>query len=291
MQREILRPTADLVFKRIFGQEKEITIEVINLLIDPPYPVVDLEFLSQEILPDIYNGKVSIVDVRCTDAKNQHFILEMQVVNHIGFEKRVLLYAARAYSQQLKRGMQYDKVQSVFLLSIVNHQIRPDNEKWIHRMSMRENTDPYHEISGINLVFIELEKRKKLGNFNLNDPIDRWLSFLAEPEKMLTMPKFDISVYPNLMKAVELLDQSNYSEEQLREYDKHLMAVYDINTSYINYFDKGYDEGLEKGISQGKEAIISILKELKEKKLSLSEIAEKYRISLDQVTELKAELK
>ena len=105
------------------------------------------------------------------------------------------------------------------------------------------------------------------------------------------MPKFDISVYPNLMKAVELLDQSNYSEEQLREYDKHLMAVYDINTSYINYFDKGYDEGLEKGISQGKDAIISILKELKEKKLSLSEIAEKYRISLDQVTELKAELK
>ena len=42
MTKKLLKPTADIVFKRIFGQEKEITIEIINLLIKPPHPVIEL---------------------------------------------------------------------------------------------------------------------------------------------------------------------------------------------------------------------------------------------------------
>jgi hypothetical protein len=80
MKRELLRPTADFVFKRIFGKacppwrEKEIAIELINLFINPPHPVVDLEFLNQEMLLDLQDGKVSIVDVRCIDSIRQQFI-------------------------------------------------------------------------------------------------------------------------------------------------------------------------------------------------------------------------
>ena len=37
---------------------------------------------------------------------------------------------------------------------------------------------------------------------------------MADPEKIHTMPKYDLSVYPNLLKAAELLDESNYSQEQ-----------------------------------------------------------------------------
>ena len=37
---------------------------------------------------------------------------------------------------------------------------------------------------------------------------------MADPEKIHTMPKYDLSVYPNLLKAAELLDESNYTQEQ-----------------------------------------------------------------------------
>jgi predicted transposase/invertase (TIGR01784 family) len=155
------------------------------------------------------------------------------------------------------------------------------------------------EIPGINLIFLELAKRKKLGNFNFENPVDRWLSFLTEPEKILTMPKFDLSEYPNLMKAVELLDQSNYSEAQLYAYDKHLLAVADINQSRIENFDKGYDEGIEKGkeagrlegFNEGKNFTLSILKDLHQGKLSQKEIAEKYSISIEEVNDLSSALK
>jgi predicted transposase/invertase (TIGR01784 family) len=290
--RKLLSPLVDPIFKRIFGKEKEIAIEFINLFINPPHPVVDLEFLPQEMLPDVQDGKVSIVDVRCIDSIRQQFIIEMQLVHHDGFNQRALLYAARAYSQQLKKGMSYSDAQPVYLLSIVNHSIKGDPEKWLHHLSLIDRTDAAFEIPGINLVFLELAKRKKLGNFSIDNPVDRWLTFLAEPEKILAMTKFDLSVYPNLMKAAELLDESNYTQAQLDAYDRHLMAVYDINRSRIESYDEGYDDGMEKGmekgIDKGLQLSIAIFKDIQEGHLTHEAIALQYGISVEEVEKLAA---
>jgi hypothetical protein len=47
-----------------------ILIELINAIIQPSEPVIDIEYLAPDLLPD---GKVSIVDVRCLDSKRRHF--------------------------------------------------------------------------------------------------------------------------------------------------------------------------------------------------------------------------
>ena len=141
-----------------------------------------------------------------------------------------------------------------------------------------------------------------MGNFNFDDPVDRWLSFLAESEKILTMPKFDLSVYPNLLKPAELLDESNYTQEQLNAYDRHLLAVYDINMSRIESFDEGFEVGLQRGIENGinqareegvKEGFrlyVPIIKELFKGELSHEEIAERYSVSVQLVAQLAEEL-
>ena len=142
-----------------------------------------------------------------------------------------------------------------------------------------------------------------MGNFNFDDPVDRWLSFLAEPEKILTMPKYDLSVYPNLLKAAELLDESNYTQEQLNAYDRHLLAVYDINMSRIESFDegvevgeaRGVEKGLKKGLEQGREEgihlYIPIIKVLLKGELSHAQIAEQFSVSVQLVDKLAEELK
>jgi predicted transposase/invertase (TIGR01784 family) len=263
---------------------------------------------------DMNDGKISIVDVRCLDSMKQQFIIEMQLVHHAGFNQRALLYAAKAYGQQLRKGMAYNDAQSVYLLSIVNHSFKPDPNKWLHKIEMLDRTDPDFEVPGITLLFLELAKRKKLGNFNFDDPVDRWLSFLAEPEKILTMPKYDLSVYPNLLKAAELLDESNYTQEQLNAYDRHLLAVYDINMSRIESFDegvevgeargvkKGHKQGLEQGLEQGREEgrqegreegihlYVPIIKELLKGELSHDQIAQQFSVSVQLVAKLAEEL-
>ncbi len=299
MKRKFLNPTADPVFKRIFGQEKEITIEIINLIIKPPYPVIDLEYLPQEMFPDVNDGKISIVDVRCVDSLNQQFIIEMQVVHHEGFNQRALMYAAKAYGQQLKKGMSYNDAQPIYLLSIINHTIKSDPQKWLHRAAMIDRTDPEFEIAGINLIFLELAKRKKLGNFNFEDPVDRWLSFLIEPEKISNMTKFDLSIYPNLLKAAELLDESNYSQAQLDAYDRHLLAVYDINRSNIESYDRGHGQGREEGRVEGREVgreegfdlTLKLIDELEKGILSIEELAQKYSKPISVIEQLAAKFR
>ena len=299
MKRHLLKPTADIVFKRIFGQEKEITIEIINLLIKPPNPVVELEYLPQEMFPDVNDGKISIVDVRCVDSMKQQFIIEMQLVHHAGFNQRTLLYAAKAYGQQLKKGMSYNEAQPIYLLSIINHSIKPDPNNWLHQIAMIDRADPEFEFPGIHLVFLELAKRKNLGNFDFDDPLDRWLSFFTEPEKIRNMTKFDLSVYPNLLKAAELLDESNYNQAQLDAYDRHLLAVYDINRSRIESYDEGYDEGVEigeeRGIKIGREEgfdlTLNLIDDLEKGVLSNAELAQKYSKSIEIIEKMAAKFR
>ena len=125
----------------------------------------------------------------------------------------------------------------------------------------------------------------------MDNPVDRWLTLLSEPEKILAMTKFDLSVYPNLMKAAELLDESNYSQAQLDAYDRHLMAVYDINRSRIESYDKGFDEGIDKGIGKGLQLSIAIYKDIQDGHLTHEAIALKYSISLEEVKKLAAVVK
>ena len=154
-----------------------------------------------------------------------------------------------------------------------------------------------------------------MDNFNMDNPVDRWLTFLAEPEKLITMQKFDISVYPNLMKAVEILDRSNFTQAQQIAYDNHLFAVADINQTRIESFDKGFEEGAELGIKRGREEgrvegrvegwaegrfegieegfdlTLNLIDDLEKGVLSNAELAQKYSKSIDIIEKLAAKFR
>jgi predicted transposase/invertase (TIGR01784 family) len=80
MKKRELNPLADPIFKRIFGEEKEILMDLINAMIGLEHPVVNIEYLPTELLPQRADEKTTIVDVRCTDEWNRHFIVEMQIL-------------------------------------------------------------------------------------------------------------------------------------------------------------------------------------------------------------------
>jgi flagellar biosynthesis/type III secretory pathway protein FliH len=57
--------------------------------------------------------------------------------------------------------------------------------------------------------------------------------------------------YPNLKKAVKLLDESNYTNGQLIAYDNYLASVLSWNSTMIKQFDDGRTEGLAEGKEEG----------------------------------------
>ena len=97
-----LDPKADLTFKKIFGEHKDLLISLLNALL----PLADdeqiesVEYLSPELVPETYVGKNSIVDVRCRDVKGRQFIVEMQMLWTEAFKQRVLFNASKAFVRQ-----------------------------------------------------------------------------------------------------------------------------------------------------------------------------------------------
>ena len=97
--------------------------------------------------------------------------------------------------------------------------------------------------------------------------------FLTEPEKLMTMPQHPLNQYPNLVKAIELLDESKYTPEQLVSYDRYLDSVRTWNSTMIHHYDKGWLEGIEKGTETERNRILSIIKALKKGDKTTEEIA------------------
>jgi flagellar biosynthesis/type III secretory pathway protein FliH len=104
--------------------------------------------------------------------------------------------------------------------------------------------------------------------------------------------------YPNLKKAVKLLDESNYTNGQLIAYDNYLASVLSWNSTMIQQYDngraEGKEEGIAKGIAKGKakgkeeewEKILGIIMDLKSGMPS-DEVARKYDVELELVLTLK----
>lgn len=299
MKNRHLQTVSDTVFKRIFGQEKEIVIELINAFIQPSEPVIDLQFLPTELLSARSIEKASIVDVLCIDSLKRHFVLEVQVVKQKSFKERVNFYASRVLVQSLEKSQEFRELVPVFVLCFLDHIIEPDLEDWLHRYCQSHEKYPHLKIKGVDLIFIELAKWKKLGNFNLENAQEHWLSFLTNPEKLITMPKHELHKYPNLEKAVQLLDQSNYTPGQLLAHNNYLNNLLAWNMTMIENYDDGFDagvergmeKGLEKGVELGKkegmELTTAILRNLKEGRQSIDEIAVHFSVSVDKVKEIK----
>ena len=246
-----LDPKADLTFKKIFGEHPDLVISLLNALLplDEGKKITDIEYLPTELMPEQPWRKNSIVDVRCKDATGCQFIVEMQMEWTTAFKQRVLFNASKAYVRQLGEGNNYRLLQPVYSLCLVNDVFEPDMPEFYHyyRMVHEEHTDKV--IDGLNLVFVELPKflpqtvaEKKMQVL--------WLRFLTEiGEKTRQIPE-EFLENPEIKRAVEIVEESSYSEAEMYAYDKFWDTIR-VEQAFVDEAEIRYGIGIEKGKAEG----------------------------------------
>ena len=243
-----LDPKADLTFKRVFGEHPDLIMSFLNALLPleaPENEITEVEYLPPELVPDNPLKKYSIVDVRCKDRRGRQFIVEMQMIWSPEFKQRVMFNASKAYVRQLDKGEQYELLQPVYSLNIVNDIFEPGLDTYYqhYRMVMVENTD--YVIEGLELVFIELPKFKP-DSFGHKRMQVLWLRYLTEiSENTRTVPQ-ELLDSPEIRKAVDQLEESAFTEAQLRGYDKFWDMVSVEKTLMSSSHRKGFVEGMRK---------------------------------------------
>lgn len=76
-----IRPINDFAFKKVFGSPANTLalISLLNAILDPPVPIVDVVILNPFNLQDFQQDKLSILDVKATDQNGVIYDIEIQI--------------------------------------------------------------------------------------------------------------------------------------------------------------------------------------------------------------------
>lgn len=241
----------DFAFKKVFGStdSKDILISFLNALIDFQHnrKIKDLTIVDPYNIPMLKGMKDTFVDVKAELSDNSQVIIEMQILNHEGFEKRVLYNAAKNYSIQLKKGEPYHLLNPVIALTITDFILFENSPALINNFKLLEKQQFIAYSDDIELIFIELPKFTKTQD-ELKSIQDNWLYFIKNAGDFDYIPN---NLERELEKAFQIANEANLSEEELELQHKKRDWIY-IQKSSIEFATKtGLKQGIEQGIEQG----------------------------------------
>ena len=217
-----LDPKADVTFKKVFGEHKNLVISLLNALLplDDGKKVESIEYLPSELVPRTPLSKNTIVDVRCEETGGRKFIVEMQMNWTADFRERVLFNASKAYVRQLDKSEKYNLLQPVYALNFVNKVFEPGMEGYYHYYRMVHAQDSGKVLEGLHLVFVELPKFRAK-NLTEKKMQVLWLRFLTEIDENAKSAPADLLDNPQTSQALEILEESAYSEAEMLDYDRY----------------------------------------------------------------------
>jgi len=255
-------PKTDFVFKRIFGSEvhKPLLIGLLNDLLElsGDHRIVDLEYLSPEQHVPVEELKLSVVDVKCFDQRGRHYVVEMQVLNVEGFEKRVVYNTSKAYVTQLSTGEGYPGLDDVVGVTICDFLLWPAPPDpggapvpMLSRWRMQEQHGGALSLSQVQYVFLELPKYS--AGDDPQGTIDRWAYFFREAENLAVVPPA-LSQAP-FSEALEVARMARFSTNELDLYDRSKIAEQDargaLSLAKRESREEGREEGLREGVERG----------------------------------------
>ena len=255
-----LNPKTDFAFKKIFGSDtsQDILISFLNAILDLTGPdvIVEVRILDPYLAPKIEGLKDTFLDVRVKDQRGRSYIVEMQVLNLEGFEKRVLYNTCKTYVNQLGKGDDYRALADVVAVTVTDFVMFPDLAQVISRFRLRAEENPaiYHQ--DIELVFAELPKFAKT-EAELATPLDRWLTFFKTAKDFSAIPQ-SLAVEPAIVHAFEKANRAAWSEDELDAQEKREFWIQDIRyaterarKAAAEALAQGLSQGIEQGLSQG----------------------------------------
>ena len=277
----IMLPTVDFCFKELMNNPKVRKGFIAAALKISPKDIKDTYLLPTALGRHTVDDKLGILDVHVLMQDGAHIDMEMQVAYFVDWDKRVLFYLGKMFTDQLKQGDSYSKLKKCMHISILD---------FVH---FRDNKDCYHVIKFCNertgqvytdLLEIQILELKKLPQDVENgEDIIQWMKFFSGKSR---------EEFENMAKTNEYLDEAyktliklSADEQKRLEYEAREKALRDYNSQMENAEKRGImigeDRGKKMGVVIAKKVFqLHMLGKTKE------EIAEECDISIEEVTEI-----
>lgn len=281
MAGKYLSPKADLTFKLVFAEHKDLMMSLLNALLPlaENAPIISIEYETPEMIPEKYGGKNSVVDVRCKDAIGRQFLVEMQMSWDEEFKKRVIMNASKAVMKQVGKAELFTLIQPVFSLNLLNDKMKGEApDEFYHDYAILNVDHPERSLDYLRFVFVELPKFKPRNIMEKKMAI-LWLRFLTEINEDTQEAPAELLENEDIRKALSIVEKSAMSEAQLYAYERFWDEVNRNQVLNESHFKKGMEKGIEKGVAE-------VAKKMKQKGLTSELIAEMTGLSTREIEEL-----
>jgi predicted transposase/invertase (TIGR01784 family) len=241
-------PKNYFVFKRIFGSEqrKDLLVAFLNAMLglDESHRIVRVDLLSREQRPAVAELELAIIAGKCTDARGVACVVEMQVLQVEGFERRIVENVAKAYVNQIAQGDGYPNLNDVVGVTICDFALWPDTEArrlpMLTRWRMTEQQGGAKELGQIQLVFLELPKYD--ASRAPQTMVERWAYFFREADHLTMVP--EVLAEPPFITALEAARIAAFTVDEWDPYIDAGMVVQNQRGALAVAEKRGLEAGL-----------------------------------------------
>jgi predicted transposase/invertase (TIGR01784 family) len=295
--KNLIRPTGDLLFKKLMTDSPEALLDLINRIVKPKTKYKCAEVKNPELLPESDGEKLARLDilVECEDGTKVD--VEMQCGATESLEQRAMFYASRVYSSSLPEGDAYALLPRVIVIFLLEDAYFPQFEEGHHEFQMcrtwplgRSGDTLSNDMPSLHFVELGKLRSSEAGE----DPIlQTWLGFMlpSSKEEWDTIASED-DMFSELKKKVEKFSADPDLAMQQRAIDEGRMSrQIELGGAFRRGKEEGFLEGRLEGRLQGREeahaearkALHAAIQRMLAKGMSKVEIAELQGLSLDEL--------
>ena len=277
---ELLKPTNDYVFKRIFGQKKnsDILKDLLQAIL-PNWNIKNVEPRQEvQLETDFITDKVCRLDILATLDDGTKVDVEMQMRNYNDIEARSLFYTTREYHQSLENGQDYIELPKSIGIWISNFNVFNDEGPFHEIVRLRRDYENQIFTDKIEMHYLQLPKFKQKCK-RISNKLEEWLTFISfenmEELKMIENEK--------VKKAEEELEYLSGDEAERRI--AYLRETAEIDRKFA--MTAARDQGRAEGRSEGKiEEKIEIAKKMLAEEMDINLIIKITGLTKDEIEKL-----
>ncbi|GIN74521.1 hypothetical protein J14TS2_49960 [Bacillus sp. J14TS2] len=247
---ELMDLKIDYAFKQLFANEKnkEITRVFLNgfLLKAGRKPIQNLTFKNVEISREYENDKQARLDLLIETEDKELINVEIQFTNEYNMIKRTMYYWARLYEKPLEKAQDYEELNSVITINIMNFELFYDLPAYHTIFQMFERYYKRQLTGLVECHFVEIPKLinawKKEQLNPWDDLLTRWLLLLGAVDKKRN--QFNDDIYQELEEiamsdktlheAMQNWNELSRTEEHSLEYEARLKQILDEQSRQRN---------------------------------------------------------
>lgn len=285
----LLKPKIDVVFHALFRKgNEEITKAIIKATTKEKIEKINLDNNRHEIgrYPE---EKLGILDLKATLDNETICNIEIQLADNKDTTERFLFYWSRIYGGQLIKGDDYENLNKVIGIIIIDYKLEKTKEikelstKW--KITEVSTSQKLELTDVLELYIIEIPKaRERLRREPQND-FAQWVMFLNDPNESEVLKIVEDN--KEIKEAMDELEKISQDKELRRIAEFRDKAIRDEQNGLRHAREEGIEEGIKQGIGQGLE---QVAKKMIKLNMPVQDIINITGLKEEQILQMKNEL-